>query len=140
MRIVCPACSVAYDVPDSLVTPGRVVRCARCGQQWTPTTLVELEPEPPPEESAPEPIDEPPPAPVAARPIRGSAMDRLAAHPAWPRPSARLRVAWIASVALLVLAVLAAFTWRTDIVTAWPPSARLYAAFGLHPQGRTAHD
>jgi hypothetical protein len=73
-------------------------------------------------------------------PIRGSAMDRLAAHPAWPRPSLALRLAWAASVLILVLALAGAYVWRNDIVTVWPPSARAYAAFGLHPQGRTVHD
>jgi hypothetical protein len=28
----------------------------------------------------------------------------------------------------------AGFAWRGQIVAAWPPSARAYAAFGLHPQ------
>ncbi len=36
MRIVCPACSAAYEVPDALLGTGRPVRCARCGREWTP--------------------------------------------------------------------------------------------------------
>jgi hypothetical protein len=60
-------------------------------------------------------------------------MDRLVANAAWPKAPVRLRLAWAGSVALLLLAAGAAYAWRGDIVTAWPPSTRAYAAFGLHP-------
>jgi predicted Zn finger-like uncharacterized protein len=36
MRIVCPACSAAYEVPDALLGTGRPVRCARCEHEWMP--------------------------------------------------------------------------------------------------------
>ena len=29
MRIVCPSCSAAYEVPDGLLTGRKAVRCAR---------------------------------------------------------------------------------------------------------------
>jgi hypothetical protein len=64
-------------------------------------------------------------------------MERLAAHPAWPQPSNRLRLAWTASVVVLILSVGAAFAWRSRIVEAWPPSARAYALFGLQPGAPT---
>jgi predicted Zn finger-like uncharacterized protein len=152
MRIVCPICSVAYDVPDSLLTAGRIVRCTQCSGEWAPVTAAAApEPTPPAREPPPEParapvvppMPEPPAPPVGAPPaeatpvgatLRPSAMDRLAAHPAWPRPSNQLRLAWAASVALLVLLGGAAYAWRGDIVAAWPPSARAYAAFGLHTE------
>jgi predicted Zn finger-like uncharacterized protein len=136
MRIVCPSCSAAYDVPDPQVTAGRVVRCARCAGEWTP---VQAPASPPPEvEATPPPVDEPAPprareAPLAPAPRR-SAMDRLAAHPVRPQRSTLLRIAWAASVAVLVLALGAAFAWRGQIVAAWPPSAHAYAALGMHPQ------
>src|SRR5262249_11997962 len=57
MRIICPSCSATYDVPDSLVTPGRIVRCARCGQEWSP---VQAPPEPPPAPPEPPPVQEEP--------------------------------------------------------------------------------
>ncbi len=139
MRIVCPSCSASYDVPDSLITPGRVVRCARCSGEWLPVAAPTPEPMPRPAE--PGPIRTADAPLVDAWPIRGSAMDRLAAHPAWPRSSLGLRLAWFASVVLLILAAVGAFTWRTEIMAAWPPSTRAYAAFGLHPkQGSSAHD
>ena len=67
-----------------------------------------------------------------------SAMERLAVHAAWPRPSTRLRLAWAGSVVLLVLAAGAAYAWRDQIVAEWPPSAHAYALFGLEPQTETS--
>jgi predicted Zn finger-like uncharacterized protein len=134
MRIDCPSCSSAYDVPDSLITAGRIVRCASCGDEWTPIPAgATPAPEPAQYEPDASPTIETREAPVVAEVPQQSAMARLAAHPAMPQPSTRLRLAWAGSVALLVLAIAAAFTWRHDIVTAWPPSARAYAMFGLAP-------
>lgn len=148
MRIVCPSCSAAYDVPDSLVTAARIVRCARCGGEWTPVQAGAAEPEP-----APPPMGDPqPPVPgepavtaalrvpaadnspaTEAPPPRLSAMDRLALHAAWPPSRLQLRMAWAASLALLAFLGWAAYAWRAQIVEAWPPSARMYAAFGMQP-------
>ena len=143
MRIVCPSCSAAYDVPDSLVTAGRVVRCARCAHEWAPVEAIAPPPEPPPPPAA---VDQPPAPPSLATDAptmqvvataRQSAMDRLAADPAWPQKSMHLRLAWAATIAVLAVGAAAAYTLRSDIVAAWPPSARAYAAFGLHPQTET---
>ncbi len=129
MRIACPSCSAAYDVPDSLVTGGRVVRCARCGGEWVP--IAAPQPETPPA-VPPNPAQDDSATDVAAA-VRPSAMDRLAARTAPPRPSVLLRLAWAGSLALLVLAAGAAIAWRGQIVAAWPPSARAYALLGLRP-------
>jgi predicted Zn finger-like uncharacterized protein len=143
MRIVCPTCSAAYEVPDSLVAPGRMVHCARCGTEWVPVanavvTEPQVEPEPAPE---PPPLASPPEPEVPEPPseVRRSAMDRLAAHPAMPRRPTALRLAWAGSIILLILLAAVAFAWRSQIVAAWPPSARAYAAFGLRPQTDTGH-
>ena len=40
MRIACPACNAAYDVPDAELRDDRVVRCARCGTDWAPVVPV----------------------------------------------------------------------------------------------------
>jgi hypothetical protein len=61
-------------------------------------------------------------------------MERLAAHAAWPQPSNQLRLAWAGSLVVLLLAIGAAYVWRSQIVAEWPPSARAYAVFGLQPQ------
>lgn len=61
-----------------------------------------------------------------------TAMQRLVniAEPP-PRPSLWPAVAWAASLLVLALLVWAAFAWRGDIMQAWPPSTRVYAALGL---------
>ena len=142
MRIVCPTCSAAYDVPDSLVTAGRTVRCARCHGDWAPVVAVPVPaPAPLPESelAAVEPAVPPPPAVPAIdngamrSASRPSAMDRLAAHPVRPPSRTRLRMAWAASLVVLVLLVLGGYAWRDQIAAAWPPSARMYAVFGMHP-------
>lgn len=61
-------------------------------------------------------------------------MDRLATQPA-PLPTGNpgLRTAWAASVVVLLLFGWVAVAWRADLMHAWPPSTRLYAAIGLGP-------
>jgi predicted Zn finger-like uncharacterized protein len=127
MRIVCPSCSAAYEVPDSLVTPGRVVQCARCSDKWMPVEAPVAAVEAPP---APEPAAEEAPVQTVAVP-RQSAMERLAAHPARPKPRVGLRLAWVATLVALAVGVWAAYAWRSPIMAAWPPSARAYSMFGV---------
>ena len=78
MRIACLRCNAAYDVPPERVPPGRAVRCARCGESWTPVpapaAVVEdpdPEPEPEPEaEAVMPPLAEPAPVPVEQEPVQ----------------------------------------------------------------------
>ena len=143
MRMVCPACSAAYEVPESLLPPGRSVRCARCGDQWTPVA-----PEPPPPPAAPPLPPAVPPQPhwpdaelvepenvePFGQPVSPSftAMDRLALHRAGAGGSAMpLRIAWAASVLGLLLLVVAAYVWRAELMHVWPASQRIYRALGL---------
>jgi predicted Zn finger-like uncharacterized protein len=35
MRITCPACSAAYEVPEHLLGTPRTLRCAKCNHEWT---------------------------------------------------------------------------------------------------------
>jgi predicted Zn finger-like uncharacterized protein len=69
MRIVCPFCSAAYDVPEGLLTGTSSVRCARCTREWQPAAPVAASvavPVPPP---APKPrVVVPPPPPPAPPP------------------------------------------------------------------------
>jgi hypothetical protein len=67
---------------------------------------------------------------------RQSAMDRLAANPARTPSRLPLRLAWAASVVVLVVAVWAAFAWRADIAAAWPPSGRVYGLFGFQANAK----
>jgi predicted Zn finger-like uncharacterized protein len=142
MRIVCPECAAAYDVPDDMLVSSRSVRCARCGCQWSavPATQDEADrieptnampgqptlidairdtseaPGPPP----PAPVADPSDPPVPPRWMR------------WQRDPAFLaRAGWAASLVLLLGLAWAAYAWRASIMHAWPPSGRLYIAFGL---------
>lgn len=146
MRIVCPSCSAAFEVPKTRLAPGQTVRCARCGQDWTP--LAEPEPvfaaqpsalaEQParagstglaPELSSKPANAFPPTPPLAEAPKAGRLrpmLDRLASigEPA-------LMAGWAVSILVLAMLVWAAVTWRGDVMRAWPPSERLYTALGL---------
>lgn len=134
MRITCPSCSAGYEVPDSLMPAGRIVRCARCGSEWTPVAVTATAGEvdaraaeqafPAAEEAASWSV------------ARQSAMDRLAANPARTPSRLPLRLAWAASVLVLVVVVWAVFAGRTDIAAAWPPSGRVYALFGFQADAK----
>lgn len=146
MRITCPACSAAYDVPDARLAPGRNVRCARCGTDWSPVT------EPPPAApqardsvppSPPVPLPEPAP-PMQAAPAAAPRVDLTpSAPPLFPRsplPALDLKsrqavaAGWAASLLLLAVLAWSAIAWRANVVRAWPPSERLYVAVGLLPR------
>ena len=43
MRIGCPSCNAVYQVPDEQLVEGRVVRCVRCGTDWSPIVVVPAE-------------------------------------------------------------------------------------------------
>src|SRR3974390_1113749 len=106
MRIDCPSCQAAYDVPDRLLSAGRTVRCARCGGEWTPhpeTSPEHKGPNQEPQQAASRPAHELPPAPELPHP---TAMERLAQQaPRLATPSSALRAPWGAPLALLVLLV-----------------------------------
>jgi predicted Zn finger-like uncharacterized protein len=126
MRIVCPSCSAAYDVPEARLRPGRVVRCTRCGKEWSPVPKKD-------EIAFPEPYGghssshHPPSLP----PSGPTAMDRLASQPRSPADGAWLRVAWLSSIAVVLALILAFILAREPIMHAWPASERLYSILGL---------
>ena len=83
MRIVCPNCHAAYEVPESLVTGGKAVRCARCGTEWTPAAEA-----PPPPEAAPRPAPpEPPPPGHAPEPEHATEPEHAPEPEPLPEPS-----------------------------------------------------
>jgi predicted Zn finger-like uncharacterized protein len=132
MRIACPSCATTYEVPETRLGPGKVVRCTRCGGEWVPI---------------PEPSEAPPPpdpentygsAELAAEPSPLTAMDRLAAVPE-PAPSrVALLGAWILSVLVLIGAAAAISAWRDPIDRAWPPLARILPPSTPHMMPQTA--
>jgi predicted Zn finger-like uncharacterized protein len=119
MQIVCPACTAAYEVPLTLLKPGKAVRCARCAHEWVPSSAM---------------LEAPTGALAEAGPI-GMAEEPEIFLPMDPPPRARgntaLRLAWAGSIVVLALLGWAAYAERTPIMQAWPPSIRLYAALGL---------
>jgi predicted Zn finger-like uncharacterized protein len=76
MKIVCPACEAAYEVPEVVLTSRRKMRCARCAHDWVPSAAKAAAaaapaPVPPPPAVAPSPAEVPamaaaPPEPDAA--------------------------------------------------------------------------
>ncbi|WP_419899682.1 zinc-ribbon domain-containing protein [Roseomonas sp. USHLN139] len=125
MRIECPDCAAAYDVPEALVAPGREVRCVRCAHAWVPrpALLPALA-----EEAAAEPVEALPLRSEAPRLPPARAEEQLpAVIPPPPRASrAPVVVAWIASLLLVAGGCVALWHYRLAIVAAWPPSARLF--------------
>ena len=127
MRIACPSCAAEYEVPASRMTPRRMVRCERCGNEWVAVQEVEASP------GATEPVDVgadqvAPEANVASPPppaANVAAMNRLAPSRPSRERDVGLLAAWIASIVLLVAAATAVLVWRSDVVRAWPASARL---------------
>ena len=149
MRIVCPSCAAAYEVPDARVVPGQPVRCARCGTSWTPVAGPQ-----PATDAAPTrlptagPVPLPRPAPTAAPKTTAPTLPRLPSNAqvfSTPDPFAMtpegpgtrfaggpaVLAGWVVSVAAVVGLGWAAITWRHDIMHAWPPSERLYSTLGL---------
>jgi hypothetical protein len=118
------------------------VSCARCGEEWQP---IEAAPPPEPDQQIVTRLEAPPPpvravmaeaaAPVAdRRGLSGGdwAIDRLMAAPSPPPgPGLALRFAWVASVVVILAGLASALVWRDDVMAAWPPATRLYAALGL---------
>ena len=127
MKITCPSCAAEYNVPGTLAA-GRVVRCAKCGTEWTPVPPDGAEP--PPSPPPPEPEPKPGLAPLSA------AMPEPPARLAPPPPPAEQRqwsilAAWLGSGVVIVAALTLAFVFRAPVMQAWPPSQRVYAALGL---------
>jgi predicted Zn finger-like uncharacterized protein len=93
------------------------------------------DPEPPPQPEAVAPRRPLPPEPPPTRPppTRGpsqhSPIEAVAADP--PRGGGALALAWLLSFAVLGGAGYAAFLYRAEIMQAWPPATRLFAALGL---------
>ena len=71
-----------------------------------------------------------PPMPVAAGPRPTASPPPAPTRPAGAR-GGTVAAAWLLSLALLGGAAFAAWHWRAEVMAAWPPSIRLYAALGL---------
>ncbi len=118
MRIACPSCTAAYEVPASRMKPNRMVRCERCGNEWAAVREADSAPDPDAgTEDTHAPHDEPS--------LVVTDTDRLVSHGPAPPRSVALIAAWIATIVVLAGALTATIIYRAEIVRAWPPSARL---------------
>jgi predicted Zn finger-like uncharacterized protein len=139
MIVACPQCNTRYLVdPRALGAGGRRVRCAQCSHTWHHKppleALAELETvaEPPAAESVPrvervEPQFDRPPLGEGSEPEHRIQLPALAQ----PRRRPWLTMAWLVLLVVVGLAAGGAVWERDTVIRAWPPSARLYALFGL---------
>jgi predicted Zn finger-like uncharacterized protein len=142
MRIVCPSCDAAYDVPESVLTTRTLLRCSRCASDFSPPGLPQAPAPAAPEQTdhapaEPEiPIESPPPmAPVSAS--LPAAEHQVAAMPqqATVLESRRTQIlaAWAGSLMIIIAAIWLGISHRRSVMHAWPPSIRFYEVFGANP-------
>jgi predicted Zn finger-like uncharacterized protein len=128
MRIVCPNCDTAYDAPASIVTAGRLMRCARCRTEWMPAgPEIEQVPAPPPGPSAQTALFSDIP-PVAAEPVIRAPFPEMT--PTRQPPRKAVIAGWVVSLTVLVAALWLVIAYRQAVMRHWPASARAYAALG----------
>ncbi|MSO80300.1 MAG: DUF3426 domain-containing protein [Alphaproteobacteria bacterium] len=141
MILTCLSCETRFNVPDAAIgTAGREVKCSRCAHRWH--AMAAAAGPPPPLRPRPALRESPATLPamtVSVEPAQppmppGIVSRQRAAPPPSPAPKpspARLRLAVLALVAALVL--LGGVLWflRADLVAAWTPAGRIYAAIGL---------
>ena len=128
MRISCPSCQIAYEIPEQKLL-GRKLRCAGCGTNWVPLPAAAPEPEPEPARAVTFEI------PAFATQDRFPAT-RLAPLPLAAAPRRRPSVVllgWIATILICTAAGLAAIHYRTAVMHIWPASIRLYHALTFGP-------
>lgn len=136
MRLVCPSCGTVYEVPDSLVLPGRMVGCHHCHHQWVPLPLALAQAAKPQPRPAVEPPLSPLPAPDAELPpltaTEPIVTRLLPSRPVKEERGAGTAVWLLWGLSLLLLAALAwgTIAYRQQIALFWPPSERLYLALG----------
>ena len=140
MRIVCPSCAATYDVPDTRLASIRVVRCARCEEEWSPSgaPAPPAQADQPPAAQAGQPASPPAQAlqaladpPASAPATSGPAAAKPRWRPEWRFARMALPAAWAASILLLICLAWASYAWRAGVMAGWPPSERVYGALGI---------
>jgi predicted Zn finger-like uncharacterized protein len=127
MRIACPSCGAEYDVPDRLLAgAARTLRCSRCGADFALPQVAAAAPVPVPE---PATVRAPEPALAPSMPAPPS-RERAPVASAPPNQAALLR-AWVASLVVVIGALVGMLVFRSEVTAAWPPATRMFAAFGL---------
>lgn len=142
MIITCPTCTTRYYAGEtSLGNRARKVRCAKCGHNW----MLEPETEPVVTDAGPEedpfardPLTAPsapePRAQASAATAQLSAAEEVDIYttPIKPRQANLDNIVSLVLAGMLFIGILAgAYQYRTDIVSAWPGFAGLYARIGI---------
>lgn len=141
MIVTCPSCETKYRVDgEALMARGGKVRCNACAHVWIveEDALTLADPAPQGAESRSEPG---PQAAVAAESARtfgasggGKPHKIIRERAEQRRRKARLAAegaAWAGIAAVLAVAMLGAFIFRAEIVTAFPRSSAAYAMTGV---------
>lgn len=124
MIVTCSNCSKRYLVDArALGAAGRAVRCAGCGHTWFQA--------PPQDAASPADLAT---APKPATEIESERRERRVQLPALARQRARGQaIAWSVVAVAVVALVWGLIVARADVVSFWPPAARLYAMIGYGP-------
>jgi predicted Zn finger-like uncharacterized protein len=134
MRIVCPSCVAAYDVPEPVLVARRTLRCTRCGSEFVAAASPHPVPVPVP---VPSTQAEPPETTTRLPDMHARDAQRLAPGPAAPAArtqkwrAATVLAGWALSGMLIAAGGWAGFAWRGAIMQAWPPATRIYAVLGI---------
>lgn len=136
MLLTCPECAAKYNVADGAIPArGRTVRCAACQHTWRQSP-----------DDAKDGVLNLAAASKNLRPNNGLRQRPKVLSPEPIEPHARMRkkvqnkieltnrlaigLPWSIAAILLIAGGLAATSYRTDIVRAWPKSASVFAAIG----------
>ncbi|MEO1248370.1 MAG: DUF3426 domain-containing protein [Pseudomonadota bacterium] len=149
MILVCPSCATRYKIDgSSLGEAGRQVKCARCGEVWhampTPdepppidTRAAEMfasaSPVPTPADEEPAPEEEDPP-PIPPAPDL-SAVPETRNGLAGTEPKRATGAGWALLGLAVIGVVLAGYAGRDQLISAWPPAAKLYDVLGIPHEG-----
>ena len=130
MRIVCPGCAAAYEVPANRLSPRKMVRCARCGCEWVAVQETDTAEEADPNTTLAADAANPAEPDGQRQPALPAitAMDRLAAAEPKQARSPGLLIAWVLTFAALAGGAAALVVWRAPVVHAWPAAGRILGA------------
>ena len=141
MILTCPNCAARYLVGAAQIgLNGRMVRCGKCHHSWFESAdQVPVWVESPAAEGEPAPAAataaaavELPTAPPELRPIPPGS--NLPALPGRTRRRSHA-LGWLVLILALAGALYGGYVERANIITLWPPAARLYMLLHLMPAG-----
>jgi len=151
MILTCPECATRFKInPDAIGANGRTVRCSQCSSTWfvaaepdvmdlqdnednvlTPVASAVASAAPIDIDTAPKldnaPLDKPGHESSSAHNDMRDKADQKKAR----RRLFSVGMIWVTVLALLILAILAAYFFRAKIVAKFPAAAPIYQSFGI---------